>query len=197
MAHRLFGPRRRFLRVAGRTWIGNLELIRHRGRDEAERMRMHVGAGDAFGFDLRHMTSRALASRTAHSMMCVLFYRCRVGAVWRCGTVAFHAELVSRRPQLRPVLRAVYIVTGRTHDAVLVHNTLGKVVALHAILVRCAIGEIIESGLPRRAVLKLPEIPQPQADTVTHRPIVVPTFNWTGNRPPLRMATDARVISRD
>src|ERR1700688_3417309 len=111
MAHSLLGPHRRFLRVAGCTWIGNLELIRHRGRDEAERMRMHVGAGNAFGFDLRHMTSRALASRTARSMVCMLFQRRCMRSVWRCWTVTFQTELVSRSPQLRAVLRAVHILT--------------------------------------------------------------------------------------
>src|SRR5579864_4100850 len=67
---RFLGPRRRFLCVTGRTRIGNFELIRHRGRDKAERMRMHVRTGNAFGLYLRHMASHALASRTAHSMVC-------------------------------------------------------------------------------------------------------------------------------
>jgi hypothetical protein len=86
---RFLGPRRRFLCVTGRTRIGNFELIRHRGRDKTERMRMHVRTGNAFGLYLRHMANHALASRTAHSMMCMPLHRRRVRAVGRCRTMAF------------------------------------------------------------------------------------------------------------
>src|ERR1700733_13241896 len=100
---RFLGPRRRFLRVTGRTRIGNFELIRHRGRDKAERMRVHVRTGNAFGLYPRHVASHTLASRAAHSMMGMPFERRRVRAVGRCRTMTFQAKLVPRRPQLRAV----------------------------------------------------------------------------------------------
>lgn len=111
VAHRLLRPRRRLLRMAGRARIGNFELIRHRGRNEAKRMRMYVRPGDSFGFDLWHMASRTLASPTAGSMMRMLFERRGVRAVRRCRTVTFQAQLIPWRPQLRAVLGAVHIVT--------------------------------------------------------------------------------------
>ena len=54
----------------------------------------------------------------------------------------------------------MHVMAGRTRNAVLVHDALRKVVALHAILVRRAIGEIEEGRLAQRAVLKFPVILQ-------------------------------------
>lgn len=53
------------------------------------------------------------------------------------------------------------IVTRGTGDAMAVHEALHEIIALHTILVRRAIREVVESGLTKRAVFESPEIPQP------------------------------------
>jgi hypothetical protein len=70
------------------------------------------------------------------------------------------ADLVRRFSQLRVIARAMHIMAGRTRDSVPVHDALHKVVALHAILVRGAVWEVVKACLPERAVLELPEVLQ-------------------------------------
>ena len=38
-----------------------------------------------------------------------------------------------------------------------VHDALRKIVTLHAVLVGCTVGEIVEGVLTKRAVIELPE----------------------------------------
>ena len=81
MVHRLLGPCRRFLRMAGCARIWNLELIGQRGCHEAECVRMDVRAWHTFGFNPRHMAGYALASRTPGLMMRMLLQRRFVRAI--------------------------------------------------------------------------------------------------------------------
>ena len=71
----------------------------------------------------------------------------------------------------------MHIMAGRTRDSVPVHDALHKVVALHAILVRGAVGEVVERRLTEGAVLELPEVLQSQPHVVADRPIVVSVFD--------------------
>lgn len=61
-----------------------------------------------------------------------------------------------------------------------VHDALHEIIALHAILVRRAIGEVIEGGLTKRAVFEFPEIPQPQTDVIPDRPVVIFSVDRVG-----------------
>ena len=84
--------------MARRAWIRNLVLVRHRRSDELEGMGTDERAWHAFGLDLRHVTSHALASGTAILVMRVLLQRRRVRAVWRRWSMAIETDLVRGLP---------------------------------------------------------------------------------------------------
>ena len=71
----------------------------------------------------------------------------RVGAVLGVGSVTGRADLFDRLDQHRIVGGAVGIVTAKARDATRVHQALHEVIALHAILVRGAIGKMRERQL--------------------------------------------------
>ena len=98
MAHRLFRPSRRFTRMTGSTRTRNPILVCRRRRDEAERMRVHERAWNAFGFDGRHMTGNALASGAAIFVVRVFRERGRVRPVRRRRSMAIQADLIRRLP---------------------------------------------------------------------------------------------------
>jgi len=54
------------------------------------------------------------------------------------------------------IIRAVSIMAGSARDAMSVHNTLYKVIALHPVLVCGAIGKIEEICLFKRRGIELP-----------------------------------------
>ena len=105
---------------------------------------MDIGAGNAFRFDLRHMAGNALGSGAAVFMMRVFFEGGGVGSIRGRRAVAVEADLVRGFSQLRVVLRAMHIVAGGTGDSTPVHDALHKVIALHAVLVRGAVGKIVK-----------------------------------------------------
>ena len=75
-----------------------------------------------------------------------------------------------------------------------VHHALRKIITLHPVLVCRTIWEIIESRLPKVAVLQPPIVLQTKPDTITYRPIIILAFHWDGQGPSLRMALDASVV---
>ena len=62
MPHRVVGPRCGLVRVARGARIGNFIFVRHRRRDECERVRAHVDARNRH-FDFRHVTGDAFTAR--------------------------------------------------------------------------------------------------------------------------------------
>ena len=72
---------------------------------------------------------------------------------WHCR----HSSLAGL-DQVGVVLGAVHIVAGETGDAARVHHALHEIVALHAILVRGAVGEMSEGRLAELVLFQLPEI---------------------------------------
>jgi|SRR5580692_5570256 hypothetical protein len=156
---RFLGPSRRFLYVTGRTRIGNFELIRHRGRDKTERMRMHVRTGNAFGLYLRHMASHALAFPDCPFDGVYALPASPCAGRWAMLYHDIPGIAGSLAPAAAPGSPCRAHRDTRAHDSVPVHHALHKIIALHAILVRRAIGKIIESSLPQAAVFELPENP--------------------------------------
>ena len=63
-------PGRRLIGVAGCARVGNLVLIRHRWRDEPERVRMNVDICDG-RLDRRHVAIHAFAARCASAVVSV------------------------------------------------------------------------------------------------------------------------------
>ena len=69
------------------------------------------------------------------------------------------AEFISGLAQLRVIRRAVNVVAIETRNAATVHHALHKVIALHPVLVCCAVREIKEIlRLSKRVVFQLPII---------------------------------------
>ena len=69
---RFSGPVGGFVRVAARTGVGDLELIRQLRRNEFECMASDVDVGN-FLFDFRHVAGDTLASSASDRMMSMRF----------------------------------------------------------------------------------------------------------------------------
>ena len=119
---------------------------------------MNVGAGNALTLDLRHVAGDTLASGAAVFMMRVRFQRGFMRSVWKIRTMTVHADLVRGLDELRVVSRSMHIMAIEACDVVPVHHALHEIVALHAVLVRRAVREIVKIGLPQRAVFEPPEV---------------------------------------
>ena len=74
--------------------------------------------------------------------------------------MALQAQHVRRLQQIGVVRGAVHIVAAEAGDAARVHQALHEIVALHAVLVRRAVGEMREGGLAELVLFELPEILQ-------------------------------------
>ena len=117
----------------------------------------------AFRFDRRHVAGNALVPCAAVLVVGVLLKSGGMRTVRRRGAVAVQTELGWWFPELRVISRAVHVMTIETGYPASVHDALHEIVALHAVLVRGAIGEIIEiSKLAKRVAFQLPEILQIQ-----------------------------------
>ena len=115
---------------------------------------------------LRTLTSAMVCSifgmwQATHSLpgaACLVMRVCFDGrgarAVRRIRAVALQAEHVGRLQQVGIVLRAVNVVATEAGDAVRVHHALHKIVALHAVLVRGAVGEMREASSRRACALR-------------------------------------------
>ena len=91
-------------------------------------------------------------------MMCVLFQCRTTGTVRGQGAVTVQTNHIGRFSQFCVIVRSVNIVATGAGNSVLVHDTLHKVVALHPVLVRRAVREIVEGQLSQRVILQLPEV---------------------------------------
>ena len=155
-----FCPGGGFVLVAGGARVGDLVFVRHGRGNEAESVSVNERAGHAFGFDPRHMAGHALVSGAARFVMGVLFEGGRMRTVGGRRTMTIEADFSRRLSQLSIVLCAMGVVTGGTGNSVPIHDALHKIVALHAVLVRGAVREIVERGLTKGTVFKLPEVLQ-------------------------------------
>ena len=184
--------------MTGRAWIGNVELVRHRGRDETESMRMNHRICRTFRFNRRHVASDALTPRTAVFVVRVFFQCGRSGAVGRHRTVAVQAELVGWFSKLRVVSCSVNVVAVKAGDSAAVHHTLDKIVALHSVFMGCAVWIIKEiRRLAESVILKLPIVCELQSHVIPNRPIVIFPVNRIREGLPLRVTLNAGITGRD
>lgn len=147
----------------------------------------------ALGLDLRHVTGNTGAALASRPVMGVLFQGGGMRTIWRVGAMAIQANLIDGFSQLRIVAGTVRIVTRGTGDFMPVHDALHKIVTLHSILARGAVGKIVEVGLTECAVLQLPIVSQWLSYRVTNRPVVVFALNRIVQRPSLGVALDTGV----
>ena len=156
---------------------------------------MHERSRDALALDGRHVAGNALGSGAPSLVVRMLLQSGSARTIRPPGRVAIQANLIRRLAQLRIVLRAVHIVARSARNAVPVHHALRKVVALHPILVRSAVGKEIEGGFTQLAVFQFPEVLQPQANVVADRPIVIFPIDRIRQRLSLGMTLDAGIVT--
>src|SRR6266853_4034718 len=123
VTHRIGGPSRGLVHVAGGARIRNLVLVSHGWRDEGERVRTYEDAWNR-DFHLRHVAGHTLAPRRAILVVRVLRQGCFARAVARTWPVAIEANFIHRLAQLGVILRAVHIVAIEACDAAPIHHTL-------------------------------------------------------------------------
>jgi len=107
------------------------------------------------------------------------------------------AELIGGLPELRVISGAMHVMTVETAYSAPIHDALNEIVALHAVLMRRAIGIVQEIGRrTERAFLQLPMVLQLHPDVIADGPIVVLAFDGVRKRLPLGVALNAGVAGR-
>ena len=144
MTHYLLRPSCGLISVTRGAWVRNFVFVRHHGGNEPEGVGADEGVGHAFRLNRRHVARYALASGAAVFVMRVFFKRGGSRAVGRRRTMTIQAKLVARLAKLRVVPRAVRVVTIKASNSTPVHHALHEVIALHSVLVRGPIREIIK-----------------------------------------------------
>src|SRR5436190_23101887 len=86
------------------------------------------------------------------------------------------------------------VVTTEASDAVLVHGALDEVVALHSVLMTCAVREVREGCLAQLVLFELPEVFEVQALVKSNRPVVILSFNRILQRLSLGVTLNASVV---
>ena len=127
-------------------------------------------------------------------MVGVSFKGCGVRTVERERAVAIQTKLVGGLAELSIIFGAMNIVTGEAGDAAPVHEALRKIVALHAVFVGGAIGEMCERSCAEGVFFELPIIAKICADLVADWPIVIFALDGIARRASLGMTLDAGVV---
>lgn len=156
-------------------------------------MRMNKCSRRAFGLDLWHVASDALTSFGIPLVMRVLFECGGAGSIGRKRTVAVQAECVDWFDKLRVIIGSVHIVTTEAGDPAPIHDALHEIIALHPVLVRSAIREVVEVRGSKRALFQPPVILESPPHLVANRPVVVFAFHGHCEWPSLRVTLDAGV----
>ena len=110
------------------------------------------------------------------------------------GAMTGQAHRVARLAQHRLIFRAVRIVATETRDAARVHEALNEIVALHAVLVRGPVGKMREARFAELVLFKQPKISKIQPNVEADGPVIILSFDRIGQRTPLRMTLDARIV---
>lgn len=155
--------------VAG---IGNFFSVSFRGADKLERVAADTYIAERLG-DFRHVAGDTLTAGAVRLVVGVLFQAQGVRAARRLGAVAVEAEQLRGLAQARIVRRAVGVVAGEAGDSVNIHLAVHEIVALHAVLVGGAIGEVREAGLAEFVFFEFPVVAQFLRHLKTYGPVVV------------------------
>src|SRR5215469_4931530 len=87
------------------------------------------------------------------------------------------------------------VVATEAPDASAVHQALNKIVALHPVLMRSAVGKIVEVGFPQLASLEFPVVLQVESHLKAHGPVIMLALDRILERPSLRMTLDTHVVA--
>jgi hypothetical protein len=144
-----------------RAGTGDLVLVGHGRRDEAESVGMHRRPRNALRFDGWHVAGNTIAAGASILVTCVLLERGRTRTIGPRRRRTIQADLIRRLSQLSVVFRAVRIVARGTGNSMPLHHAPRKVVALHAVLMRGAVRKVLEAGFAQPTILEFREILQP------------------------------------
>ena len=149
-------PPRGLVRVAGIAGIRDLRIPSDGGMKRKVWLRTFTSPSVCAILGMWHaMHATAGAARF---VMRVLFERGACGPVRRIGPVAVEAERLRGLRRCAVLSVPCDIVAGEARDAVCVHLAGHVVVALHAVLVGGAVGEMGEGGLAELVVFQLPKV---------------------------------------
>ena len=173
--------------------IRNLQRLGLLRPNEAKRVAADFHVTESLG-DCRHVAGSARTAGAAGGVMRVLLEAGSVRPILSVGAVAGQAHCISRLTQHRLVVRAVWIVATETRDAARIHQALNEIVALHAVLVGRAVGEMREARFAELVLFEPPKIRKVQSDMKADWPIIVFPFYGIGQRAALRVALDADIV---
>src|ERR1035438_5419983 len=111
--------------------------------------------------------------------------------------MAFQTKHIRRFQQIGVVLGPVNVMATETSYPARIHYALDKVVSLHPVLVRSAIGKMRERLLAQLVVFELPVVFQVEPGAESHRPVVIAAIDRIVERLPLRMALNAKIRRLD
>jgi hypothetical protein len=186
-------PRRASVFVTGCAGIRNFIRIGHGRRSKPKSVAADVNIRNCL-LNLRHVARNAFITTASGFVMRMVFYCPCARAVRGLWSVAFKAHHVSRLQQECVVTGAMRIMATRAFDSSRVHDALNKIIPLHTVFMRSAIGEVGKRRLPKLVLLQPPKILQLEACMKADRPIVVLSLDWIRQWAALRMALDANVV---
>lgn len=178
--------------MAYRARIRNLEPLSLGRRDELEGVAPDVHVGELLR-DLRHVAANAFVSWAPWLVVRVRLNARGARSVRRMWAVTVETQHIRWFQQIGIILRAMHIVAAEAAHAVGIHHALYKVIPLHAILMRRAIGEMHEGLLTQTVLFQFPEILKVLSHLKAHRPVVISSAKGIVERLSLRMALDADV----
>ena len=165
-------PRRRFVGMADIARIRDFQAVGSVRIDEVERVASDIHIGDGL-LDLWHVAGNALTAGAPNRVMGMLLDRRGMRPILSVWPVTCQAHSARGLSQHGVILRTVRIVATETGDPPRVHQTGREIVALHAVLVRRAVGKMREGRLSELVILEFPEVVEVEADMKSDRPIVI------------------------
>ena len=107
------------------------------------------------------------------------------------------AYLIATGVEVRDVLVAVDLVAVEAADPAVIHVALHEIVALHTVLVRGEVGELVEVCRAGLQLFELPVVVEAFADFEAYGPVVVLVLDGVGEGLALAVALDAGVVGAD
>ena len=156
-------------------------------------MRPHINVSNCL-LNSWHVACDALASGAARRVMGMrLDGRC-MRSILSIRPMTCRADLLGWLYKHGLIVGTVRIMATRARDASRVHQALHEIIALHAVLMRCPVGEMRKRQLAQLVVFQFPKIDQFFAHVKANRPIVVFAFDGIRQRLTLRVTLDAGVV---
>ena len=144
--------------------------------------------------DLWHVAGSTLAAG-AGFLMLRMSHKRSPWAIWRFRAVALQTHIIARLDQISSIRRSVDIVAVKTFNALGVHVRTNIVVALHAVLAGCSVGEMRKRGLTQLVIFHFPEITQFVTRLVANGPSIVTAIDGVGEWSAFGVALNADIIA--